>query len=189
MPLNRSLNDEILHPFLMARDSESSERELTSLLYEHAEPRMRGIIYSRLRSHFGDNEHLPDLEDLCSEAKTKLIEYLTGLKSDLTAGPCEDFRGYVATIARNVCNDHLRLTYPLRTRLHKKIRDMLHSHPKLGMWKPEDESGSDWVCGFNSWRGQRSSSSAAPWLHQFYENPEIITDALAEGGDIQVMEL
>lgn len=189
MPSNRSLNDEVLHRFLMAQDSESSQRELTSLLCEHAEPRMRGIIYSRLRSHFGDYEYLPDLDDLCSEAKTNLIEYLTDLKSELATSPCEDFRAYVATIARNVCNDYLRQTYPVRARLYKKIRDMLHSHPKLGMWKPEDETGSDWVCGFNHWRGQASSSGAAPWLHQFYENPDIMTEALAAGTDIQVMDL
>jgi RNA polymerase sigma factor (sigma-70 family) len=188
MPSSRSLNDEILHPFLNANDSAASQRELMFLLCEHAEPRMRGIIYSRLRSHFTDNDHLPDFEDLYSEAKTKLVGYLTDLKSDLTA-PCEDFRSYAATVARNVCNDYLRQTYPVRARLHKKIRDMLHSHPNLGMWRPKDEKGSDWVCGFNHWRGQQSSPHAESWLHQFYQNSELITDALAAGNDIQVMEL
>lgn len=188
MPSSSSFNDEILRPFLMAQDSAESQRELMSLLCEHAEPRMRGIIYSRLRSHSNENEHLTEFEDLCSEAKTKLIVYLTELKSEMSA-PCADFRSYAATVARNVCNDYLRQNYPVRARLHKKIRDMLHSHPNLGMWRPKDERGSDWVCGFNQWRGQQSSKHAESWLHQFYENPELITDSLAAGNDIQVMEL
>jgi RNA polymerase sigma factor (sigma-70 family) len=187
MPPDKWRNDEILNAFLLA-DPQSAQQELTILLYEHAEPRMRVIIYSRLRSHFGDNEHLADLEDLYSEAKTKLIVYLTELASDLT-GPCEDFRAYVATIARNVCNDYIRQTYPNRSRLHKKIRDMLRAHPHLGMWKPEDEKVSDWVCGFKQWRGQRSSASATPWLQEFNESPEVFTDVLAEGSDIQTMRL
>ena len=189
MPSDRSVNDEILHPFLMARHSGQSQLELMNLLYEHAEPRMRGIIYYRLRSHFGDHEHLPDLEDLCSEAKTRLLVFLSELRDDLRTPPCKDFGAYVSTIAYNVCNDYLRQTYPVRARLYKKIRDMLHSHPTLAMWKPEDESGNDWVCGFNHWRGRRSSSNAMPWLHCFYENPEIVAQILAPGADIQVMAL
>lgn len=189
MPSNTFVNDEILHPFLMARDSGESQRELMSLLCEHAEPKMRGIIYSRLRLHFGDHEQLPDLEDLYSEAKTRLLVYLNELKADLMAPPCKDFGAYVATIAYNVCNDYLRQTYPTRARLYKKIRDMLHSHPKLGMWKPEGEGGTDWVCGFNHWRGRRSSSNALLWLHNFHENPDTMTEALAAGADIQVMAL
>jgi RNA polymerase sigma factor (sigma-70 family) len=188
MPSNRSVNDEILHPFLMAQDHDESQRELMRLLYEHAEPKMRGIINSRLRSHLGDQHHT-DLEDLYSEAKTRLLVYLTELRADPSAPPCKDFGAYASTIAYNVCNDYLRQSYPARSRLHKKIRDMLHSHPKLAMWKPHGERGSDWVCGFNHWRGQRSSSNALPWLHQFYENPETVAHTLAAGADIQVMGL
>lgn len=189
MPFDVAVNDAILQPYLLAQDCAASQRELMSLLYGEAEPKMRGIIYSRLRSHFGDHENLPDLEDVYSEAKTKLITYLAELKTDLTAPPCVDFRGYVATIARNVCNDYLRQTYPARARLYKKIRDLLHSHPKLAMWKPDDESASEWVCGFKHWRGRRSSPNAMPWIHHFYENREIVTEALAAGTDIQVMAL
>ena len=188
MPSEVTLNDALLQPFLLAQDSAESQQQLMILLSDHAEPKIRGIIYSRIRSHFGD-EYLPDLEDLYSEAKTKLVGYLIDLKSNLTASPCEDFRGYVATIARNVCNDYLRQTYPVRARLYKKIRDMLHSHPKLAMWKPEGDSSGDWVCGFNHWRGQSSSSRSLPLLHQFYENPTNITEALAAGADIQAMPL
>jgi RNA polymerase sigma factor (sigma-70 family) len=189
MPLDIAVNDVILQPFLMARDPGESQREIMGLLYEHAEPRMRGIINSRLSSHLNDHERLPDLEDLYSEAKTRLLVYLNELKADHAVPPCKDFRGYVAAIAYNVCNDYLRQTYPARARLHKKIRDMLHSHPNLGMWKPQDESGRDWVCGFERWRGRRSSDNASSWLHLFYENPDIVSEALAAGTDIQAMEL
>lgn len=95
-----TVNDPILQPFLRAKDSDESQRELVILLSEHAESRIRGIIMSRLRSYPSSHEDSADFEDLYSETKTRLLAYLNELKADRRTVPCEDFRGYVAAQAR-----------------------------------------------------------------------------------------
>jgi hypothetical protein len=101
-----------------------------------------------------------------------LVTYLKELKTDLSARPCNDFRGYVAAIAHTACHDYFRQRYPARTRLHKKIRDVIHAHPNLAMWKPPGETVSHWLCGFASWQGRETSVKATVWLRAFYENPD-----------------
>ena len=189
MPSDVTVNDVILQPFLMAQDSAESQRELMILLSEYAEGRIKGIIMAHLRSYPGSQEHSADFEDLYSETKTRLLTYLYELKEGLRTAPCEDFRGYTAAITHNTCHDHFRQLYPARTRLHKKIRDLLQAHPNFALWKTEEQNKGEWLCGFHYWRGRTSSSDSTAWLRQFYENPETLTEALASQGDIQGMEI
>ncbi|MEK6321023.1 MAG: sigma-70 family RNA polymerase sigma factor [Acidobacteriota bacterium] len=150
---------------------------------------MRGIILARLRSYFTSQEHAADPEDLYSEAKTRLLTYLFELKTGRRTAPCEDFRGYVAAIAHNACHDHFRQMYPARTRLHKKIRDLLQAHPNFALWKSKDQNKGEWLCGFHCWRGRSSSFTSTAWLRRFYENPETVIEALSPGSDIQLMDI
>ena len=189
MASETTVNDAILQPFLMAQDLAESQRQLIILLSEHAEPRMRGVIAACLSSALRGQEHSPDFEDLYSETKTRLVTYLHDLKSGLTAAPCRDFEAYVATIAHNACHDYSRQMYPQRARLRKKIRDLLHAHPKFALWRSQDEKRGEWLCGFDSWQGRRNSSSTAAWLSSFSENPATRTEALSSGGDIQWMKM
>jgi RNA polymerase sigma factor (sigma-70 family) len=189
MPSDVTVNDAILQPFLMAQDSAESQRQLMILLSEYAEGRIRGIIMAHLRSYPNSQEHNADFEDLYSETKTRLLTYLYELKEGLRTAPCEDFRGYAAAITHNTCHDHFRQLYPARTRLHKKIRDLLQAHPDFALWKTEEQNKGEWLCGFHYWRGRTSSSDSTAWLRQFYENPETLTEALASQGDIQGMEI
>ncbi len=160
------------------------------LLVEHADARIKNIIMARLHSCFNNYERHPDFEDLYSEVKTKLVTYLKELRAAPNARPCKDFRGYVAAIAHNACNDYLRQLYPARTRLYKQVRDLLHAHPDFAIWRTKDESNrSDWICGFDSWQEVKNTSKATDWLHQFYESPGAVIDRLAQGADIQLMEL
>lgn len=184
-----TVNDPILQPFLRAKDSDESQRELVVLLSEHAESRIKGIILSRLRSYPSSQEDSADFEDLYSETKTRLLAYLNELKADRRTVPCEDFRGYVAAVAHNACHDHFRQTYPRRARLHKKIRDLLNAHPNFANWKSHEQKKGAWVCGFHHWRGREISSYSTAWLQRFYESPEIVTDTLASGGDVEGMTI
>lgn len=190
MQFRRLINDSILRPFLMAKDAAESERQLTILLVENAAPRIKKIIMARLHSFFNNYEHHPDFEDLYSEVKTRLVRYLEELKINPTTRHCKDFRSYVATIAHNVCNDFLRQRYPARTRLYKQVRDLLTAHPDFAIWRNivENEKG-DWLCGFASWQGRKVTTRAADWLQQFYENSDSSIEAVAQGTDIQLMEL
>lgn len=145
---------------------------------------------ARLHSYFGSYERHPDFEDLCSEVKTRAITYLEELKAEPTAQPCRDFRGYVAAIAYNVCNDYLRQMYPARTRLYKQVRDLLHAHPDFAIWRTRDETNrNDWSCGFSSWHEVESTTEATAWLQRFYKNPRAVIETLAQGTDIQAAEL
>src|SRR5215510_6976018 len=189
MAFDVTANDAILQPFLTARDFAESQRQLMILLSEHAEARMRGIIMAHLRSYFSSQEHHADYEDLCSETKTRLLTYLHELKADLRAAPCEDFRSYVAAIAHNACHDHFRRMYPARARLQKKIRDLLNAHPNLALWRFQDPNKAEWMCGFQYWRGRKTSARSRAWLQLFYEDPETATEALASNGDIQWVEI
>jgi RNA polymerase sigma factor (sigma-70 family) len=184
MPSDVTVNDVILQPFLMAQDSAESQRQLMILLSEHAEARMRGIILARLRSYFSSQEQSEDFEDLYSESKTRLLTYLYELKEGLRTTPCEDFRAYVAAIAHNACHDHFRQMYPARTRLLKKIRDLLQAHRNFALWKSNQNKG-EWLCGFHCWQGQSTSFISTAWVRRFYENPESVIEALSSGGDIQ----
>jgi DNA-directed RNA polymerase specialized sigma24 family protein len=157
MRFRKSANDPLLKGFLSAKDSLESERQLATLLADHAEARIKKIIMARLHSYFGSYERHPDFEDLCSEVKTRVITYLEELKAEPTAQPCRNFRGYVAAIAYNVCNDYLRQMYPARTRLYKQVRDLLRAHPDFAIWRTRDE---DWSCGFSSWHGVESTPEA-----------------------------
>ncbi len=190
MQFRKSTNDPILKKFLSAKDVAESERQLAILLAEHAETRIKNIIMARLHSYFNNYERHPDFEDLYSEVKTKLVTYLEELKAAPTARPCKDFLSYVAVIAHNACNDYLRQLYPVRARLYKQVRDLLHAHPDFAIWRAKDENNrSDWICGFDSWQETKSTSKSTDWLQQFYESPRTVVERLAQGTDIHVMEL
>jgi DNA-directed RNA polymerase specialized sigma24 family protein len=182
-------NDAILQPYLMAQDSKESQRQLMILLSEHAEARMRGIIISRMRSYLNGQEHSAEVDDVYSEAKTRLLTYLYDLKTGNRKAPCGDFTGYVAAIAHNACHDHFRKTHPTGYRLHKKIRDLVRAHPSFAMWKSQDNKKGEWLCGFRRWMDRTSTSISTAWLHRFYEHPETVTEGLAAGDDIQWLEI
>ena len=189
MPSDVAVNDAILQPYLMAQDSDESQRQLLILLSEHVEARMRGIIISRLRSYLGGQEYASELEDIYSEAKTRLLAYLSDLKAGERNTPCEDFTGYVAAIAHNACHEHVRQMHPARSRLHKKIRDMFRAHASFAMWKSKDQKKGEWLCGLRLWKGRTRTSISTAWLHRFYEHPKTVTEALASGADIQLLEI
>src|SRR5215213_2326513 len=190
MQFRRPPTDSVLRPFLIAKDVAESERQLTILLVEQAEPRIKNIIMARLYSYFNNYQRHPDFEDLYSEVKMRLVRYLEELKGNPTTQHCKDFRSYVAVIAHNACNDFLRQMYPARTRLYKQVRDLLNAHPDFTVWRyiVENDRGG-WTCGFACWQGRNVTARAADWLQQFYESPHAITEALAPDTDIQLMEL
>jgi DNA-directed RNA polymerase specialized sigma24 family protein len=190
MQFRRTTNDPVVQRFLSAKDAGESDRQLAILLAEHADKRIKNIIMGRLHSYFNNYERHPDFEDLYSEVKTRLVAYLEELKADPITRPCKDFLSYVAAIAHNACNDYLRSMYPARTRLYKRVRDLLHAHPDFAIRRAKDENNkSDWLCGFESWQGVKNTSKANEWLQRFYADPQAFIETVAPGTDIQLLEL
>jgi hypothetical protein len=78
--------------------------------------------------------------------------------------------------------------YPARARLRKKLRDLLDAHPDFALWQTKDQTRTEWVCGFESWRGQQVSAVTNDWLQHFYEDPITMTEALSSGRDIRCIK-
>jgi RNA polymerase sigma factor (sigma-70 family) len=190
MRFRKTLNDPILGPLLASQDVVQAELQLSKLLEEHADSRIKRIILARLHLFLKSYERNPEFEDLHSEVKTKIVTYLKELMEDPATRPCKDFRGYVAAITHNACHDYLRQMYPARTRLYKQVRDLLNAHPDFAIWRRSDEKGrNDWVCGFAQWQSVKLTSRAADWVQSFYENPGDTSESIAEGQDVHLMEL
>lgn len=171
MSLNRC-NDVILEAYLTSEDAGETERELEMLIAEHAEPRLRGVILGRLGFQISRHGRHAEFEDLCSEVRTRLVAYLQNLKKNLKQSPCEDFRRYVAAVSHNTCHDFYRQRFPARSRLQRRVRDLLHARRGLAMWKSGGEQSSEWLCGFDFWKGTDASARGSRNLSHFLEDPE-----------------
>jgi len=178
MQFRRTKNDAILQPFLLARDDAESEKQLAVLLEQHSEEMIKSIIMGRLRSDFFNYTRHPYFEDLYNEALMKVVAYLRELKSNRDAQPCRDFRGYVATITHNICNDYLREMYPARTRLYGRLRHLLNTNPDFAIWKSNEEDRGNWVCGFENWKEKKSASGAQDWFESYSQTPGAFFESL-----------
>jgi RNA polymerase sigma factor (sigma-70 family) len=151
--------DALLVPFLGATSEAEARDQLAELLEKIAEPLVRRITRSRLRSS-GDGE----AEDVCSEVLLHLVSRLEALRRRDEPG-IADFKGYVAVAAYNACHDHVRSRHPKRWRLQSRLRYLLSHQPGLAIWEgPADEA----VCGFAEWRtaGTRALSRALDRLRE-----------------------
>lgn len=184
MSLNRG-NDVILEAYLTSEDAGETERELELLIAEYAEPRLRGVILGRLGFHIARNGHHAEFEDLCSEVRTRLVAYLQNLKKNLKQSPCEDFRRYVAAVSHNTCHDFYRQRFPARSRLQRRVRDLLHTRRGLAMWKTGGEASSDWLCGFDFWQGTQATASESASLSHFLDDPDTAMQLLTGSHDAQ----
>ncbi|MGH9764517.1 MAG: hypothetical protein ACREDR_46335, partial [Blastocatellia bacterium] len=184
MSYDRSLNDVILHPFLMAEDFVESQNQLMILLCNHAEPRIKSIIIIRLRAFQNIHASHPDFEDVFSEAKTRVLAYLQELKARL-AEPCKDFLSYVGAIADIACTDYFRERYPVRARLYKAIRDSLNNNPQFVIWKAAERRAGEWLAGLANWPDGEPSYDTA--LRNFRDEREALTGRLSSIGDVQAM--
>ena len=183
MSCDRSLNDALLHPFLMAEDVVEAQTQLMILLSNHAEPRIKSIVVHRLRSFPHIRASHPDFEDVFSEAKMRVLAYLQDLKARV-AEPCKDFLSYVGAIADIACTDFFRERYPVRARLYKAIRDSLNN-PKFVIWKVAERRAGEWLAGLaNSPHGDPSHDAA---VTSFRDQREALTERLSSIGDVQGM--
>jgi RNA polymerase sigma factor (sigma-70 family) len=162
--------DSLLLPYLQASDEPESQRLLTRLVCEHAEPLIRTIIEYKLRSHLKQidrNSRNQDVEDVYSETLVRLLVLLRSLKESPGERPISNFRSYVAVLTYRSCYAHLRQKYPQRHNLKDRLRHLLSNHSEFALWE-SDQRG--WLCGLKRWKG-REVIIRSERLEQLRESP------------------
>lgn len=154
--------DNVLGPYVTAKDERERQQYLDELLTFRAAPLIRNVLLRRLGFYVsaqGTNEKNQDAEDLYQEAMTRVIHGLNQLHSS-TPVEIANFELYVSRIAANICIDFLRVQAPARTRLKYSLRDLLKRHKNLASWELDGEI----LCGLAIWRdGGKSPFSDQPF--------------------------
>ena len=154
--------DNVLVPYLTARDDRERQQHLDELVTIRAAPMIRQVLRRRLAFYVsaqGVNENNQDAEDLYQESMTRVVQVLHQLYS-ASGFEINNFDLYVSRIASNTCTDFLRAKSPARTRLKDRLQYLLKQHKDLVLWEHDGEI----LCGFASWRNTgRSAFSDQPW--------------------------
>jgi RNA polymerase sigma factor (sigma-70 family) len=154
--------DNVLVPFLTARDDRERQQHLDELVTIRAAPLIRQVLRRRLAFYVsaqGVNGNNQDAEDLYQESTTRVVQVLHQLYS-ASRFEINNFDIYVTRIASNTCTDFLRAKSPARTRLKDRLQYLLKRHKDLVSWEHDGEI----LCGFASWRNTgKSAFSDQPW--------------------------
>jgi hypothetical protein len=166
----RQHNDVLLEPFLRATEAEESERLLSTLISEQARPLIKQIVTSEWRGCQGSASGLrpEDAEDVCAEAEARLFKRLRALRAGANETSIVNLRSYVAGVARNAWDQHLRSVYPQRARLKNKLRYLLGHRSSFALWQKETQ---EWVCGFATWKARKADSFDYARLHELMIDP------------------
>jgi DNA-directed RNA polymerase specialized sigma24 family protein len=153
--------DNVLVPYLTARDDRERQQHLDELVTIRAAPLIRQVLRRRLAFYVsaqGVNGNNQDAEDLYHESMTRVVQVLHQLYS-ASGIEIDNFDLYVSRIASNTCTDFLRAKSPARTRLKEGLRHLLKRHKDLVSWEHDGEV----LCGFALWRNTgRSAFSDQP---------------------------
>jgi hypothetical protein len=144
--------DKILLPFLQARDETDSESLLARLVYEYADPVIKGILKRKLSVSLtladGSYNNQNALE-IAGDVHALLLAQLHRLKQQPATASITNFRGYVALKTYSSYNAYLRRKHPRRWRLKNRLRYLFSHHAAFALW--ENAEG-DWLCGLASWQ-------------------------------------
>jgi DNA-directed RNA polymerase specialized sigma24 family protein len=118
--------DNVLVPYLTARDKQQRQQHLDELVTIRAAPLIRQVLRRRLGFYVnaqGVNGNNQDAEDLYQESMTRVVQVLHQLHS-ASGIEIANFDLYVSRIASNTCTDFLRAKSPARTRLKDGLRHL-----------------------------------------------------------------
>lgn len=163
--------DPLLLPFLTARDAGEEGIVLARLSAEQVEPVVRKILAYRLQSFRRSDfdRGFSEIEEIYHDVQLRLLKRLRALKQDPNEKPIANLQSYVATIARNTCDEYLRRRFPLRRSLKDKVRHCLTSHSEFALWE-DAEYG--WLAGLAGWEnrsgpaGELTPPAQAEWYER-----------------------
>lgn len=148
--MHESSIDSVLASFLATNDPNEREELLAELMLNHASPLVRKVLRQQLGFSVGLNGENPtssDAADLYHEILTRIVGRLRELTMQPRSAEITDFVSYVACITRNSCHDYLRIKYPVRHLLKKKLRYLLLAHREYRIWPSSYRQ----LCGQADW--------------------------------------
>ncbi len=161
--------DPLLHPFLNATDEAESQRVLTELLRQHADPVIRRLLRAKLQVSFygaGNSANHDEAEELYSEVIAQLLTDLRACQNNPAEKPINYLAGFVARLTLNACYQQLRSKYPQRHNLKNKVRYLLTRQPGFALWEKQPYG---LLCGYEVWREQKRCHS--PRLQEICDDP------------------
>ena len=144
--------DQILLPFLQARNEIESESLLARLVYEYADPIIKRILKRKLSVSLtlADRSYNNQTAlEIVSDVHALLLAQLHYLKRQSAAASINNFRGYVAIKTYSAYNAYLRQKHPQRWRLKNRLRYLCSHQPAFALWANAE---GEWLCGLASWR-------------------------------------
>jgi hypothetical protein len=176
--------DAVLLPFLAARDEFLSERLLTQLICEHAEPVIRKIIKSKLRVSLSPAQGAQQNQDALeieSELRFIIFSELRELKNGPAQKSIASFPNYVAIKTYSACADYFREKNPRRWRLKNTLRHHLKHHAQFALWRGDDRR---MLAGLSVWRSSLAAHDHAP-SQSLNLTAEKLSAALRPGEDVR----
>src|ERR1700681_1039470 len=152
--------DPLLRRFVDAMDETDVQRELDTLVEQHALPLAKAIVARKLRTYREDKPRRSDVEDredVIADAMVTLVARLYAARSDPHQAPIDNFVSYSATVIHSACAHHIRRGYPERARLKNRLRYVFWPDRCLSVWTTDD---GELVCGLAEWRGRSTNLDA-----------------------------
>lgn len=135
--------DSLLQLFAQTTRADESERAMSALLTDHAEPIISKIIRYKTRGA------IDDAEEIYGEVMVQLVGRLQRLREEKAGRSIDDFNSYVAVTTYNACDRFLSRKYPQRRRLKNGLRYLLTHREGFALW--QDARG-NFVGGFHRWQ-------------------------------------
>lgn len=185
-PESIMLLDPNLQAFVEAETEVQTDLNLTQLMIEQAEPVIKEIVGSKLRTYLGAAKMENEYEDVCSEVRVQLLARLIQLKENPSLQAIRDFRGYVAVTSYRACAAYLRRKYPHRFHLKHKLRFLLSHRTEFRVW----ETGAEKLAGgFAEWDPTNFSIQNQRRLHQLRTTPEVFVQTALPRGTVANLHL
>ena len=148
--MDNGQKDSLLQFLAQTESADESERVMSTLLSEHAEPIISKIIRYKTRGA------IDDAEEIYGEVMLQLVGRLQRLREEKTGRSIDDFNSYVAVTTYNACDRFLSRKYPQRRRLKNGLRYLLTHRHGFALWQ---NAHGNFVGGFHRW--QLAASDAA----------------------------
>lgn len=164
----------------MDADDEEYKVLLGEVIKQHAEPLIDKILGSKLSVYhrgYADRSEATDVEDLHSEAVFRLIRCINQMRFEPVDYGIKDLPKFVSKITFNVYNHYLRLKYPLRHGLKKKISYLVKSRSQFDLWIEKKDK----VAGFASWKNVVFLQSDSKALAELAANRNVFMSSKLEG--------
>lgn len=158
--------DRIVHRFISEREEPVAQQYLDTLVYQCAQPVIRGVIKSRFSAQTDWQFVNQEQEDLFNSVIVHLLTELHRIRKSSGRESIRDFNGYVAKLTASVCADYLRKKSPHRTRLQEQLRYVLKRQPGFALW----QIGPTFVCGFDKWRVTNQSAISPQKFQRLLES-------------------